>query len=424
MQNDTKIKNPTNYENKQYATFGLDKEKSTIKQTEDGTIVSVPIQSLDMDRDGDKISEAGQTNIIEQLQSGEVAAFPNHGMGPSDAFYDYRDIMGQWVDGRVENGVTMGDLRLREGSELADELLDLLEQDMPVGFSIGFRVHDSEPMEENEGLLIHELDLLEVSPVGIPSNPRSVNHFNNAFDKVAIAAKGYAMRNDGSVEGFEKAFKDALQGDTDMTEETNQEKDTEEKPSTIAELESLKSSLETLRDEIKNAREEYKDVLREAIGVKSPENVDRGDILSYVADHFDGAEITDIENGLPDDAEYIGQMDIASTANLFATAYEVNQGDVMSAMEDFIADLESMAGEEDGDKPEEENEGDEGKNDTPEEESEEQPDEEGDGETEEGDADGGKDANIRDIKTHNETDEDKGSEPNGSTDNITAWSAR
>lgn len=164
-------------------------ESANIKLTkqEDGSDkVTVPIQSTNVDRDGDIITDEGQEDLIKQLKTGKVPAFPNHGIGDYDAMYDFRDIMGKWVDGYKEGDITYGELQLRQNNQAAEQLKDLISQDMPVGFSIGFIIRGCDEEEGRDGLDINSLELLEVSPVGIPSNAAAV-HGNTA--QLAMAAK-------------------------------------------------------------------------------------------------------------------------------------------------------------------------------------------------------------------------------------------
>jgi hypothetical protein len=92
-------------ENRKEATFSVSsKDVKVTKESKQGeldkTFVEVPVQGVNKDRDGDKISEKGQEKLIKQLQTGNgIPAFPNHGIGDHTAMYDFRDIMGAWTDG-------------------------------------------------------------------------------------------------------------------------------------------------------------------------------------------------------------------------------------------------------------------------------------------------------------------------------------
>ena len=190
--------------------FTISAKKIKVEEVDGYRIVKIPVQSVNQDRDGDVISEKGQQSIINQFKSGEIPAFPNHGWGDEIAMYDYRSILGQYIDAEVgEDGKTYATLRLRNGSEYADQLVDLLDQGMPVGFSIGFIPTEiDENSDEAKGMLIHDMDLLECSPVGIPSNASAIAGLSSG-DKVAIAAKGAYTRG-SDAETFVKALTSVL----------------------------------------------------------------------------------------------------------------------------------------------------------------------------------------------------------------------
>lgn len=248
---------------------------------EDGRkLVEVPIQATEEDRDGDLISEEGQKALVEQLQSGTVRAFPNHGIGSHSALYDFRDIMGLWVDGRMEDGVTYGTLQLREGNQAADHLVDLFEQDIGVPFSIGFIPLDTEEREETDGMLIHDEDLMEVSPVGIPSNPEADPQANAAGVAVAKAVS-HAINSGGGPDAIGKAVADALQGEQLMGDEPEEQREPAEEAAdekeasepeqddgteqqddgNTEEMRLSEKSLEKVRDTVKDA---VKEALAEA----------------------------------------------------------------------------------------------------------------------------------------------------------------
>ena len=177
------------------------KDIQVVKQEDELTQLQVPIQATSEDRDGDIITSEGQQQIVDQLKTGTVPLFPNHGVGEGEAMYDFRDIFGKFTDGiQMEDGKTVGTITLRKGRTetgaeelhpMAKELVNLLEQDMPVGFSVGFIPHDSSERENGEGQKISDLDLMEVSSVGIPSNPEGMPAAMSeaASQTTAIAAK-------------------------------------------------------------------------------------------------------------------------------------------------------------------------------------------------------------------------------------------
>jgi hypothetical protein len=235
---------------KKRVNFRVKGSNLELTKQEDGEVyVNVPIQATSEDRDGDVITDKGQERILEQLESGEVPLVPNHGVGAGAATYDFRDIFGQFVGGEMMDGTTVGRARLREGSEMADELQDLLEQDMPVGFSVGFIPTETEERGEG-GMLVDDLDLMEVSAVGVPSNPDAVPQ---AMGGAVAAAKQAGLGKDEIVGRVEKAF--------ESVEFMKQEKD--------AEVEQRSQDVENLKmmtsENVESAMSVVSSVMSEAI---------------------------------------------------------------------------------------------------------------------------------------------------------------
>ena len=165
----------TTRENK--GSFHFSVKDATVKDTDDGTKVTVPVSGLSEDRDGDKFTESGVEALVNQINESSIPMFPNHGLNSETSVHDYRfqDIMGRWESAERDGDVVTASATLRENDENAQALKDLLEQGMPVGFSIGFGWDESDAKERDTGgLEFNDADLMEVSPVGIPSNPDAV----------------------------------------------------------------------------------------------------------------------------------------------------------------------------------------------------------------------------------------------------------
>ena len=236
--NSNKIKN---------TRFAIETKNVEVKETENDLIVeNIPVQALGQDRDGDKITGQGQEAVVQQLKSCNVPAFPNHGIGDYDAVYDFRDIMGQWIDGEHRDGTTYGDLRLRKGNEAAEHLKDLLEQDMPVGFSVGFIPKDFDQTESQdmEGDAINDLDLMEVSPVGIPSKPEAVNELEDSPVAMAksIMEENKEKEKDLDAGSVSKQYVERLKNamtEKDRTKNTNQNVDSKSEEKNVKTVEEL-----------------------------------------------------------------------------------------------------------------------------------------------------------------------------------------
>lgn len=199
--------------------FRKDTEKA-----DDVVHVRVPISSTSQDRDGDRFGEDGLDRMVEQLQAGEVPLFLDHGISPETGWQDYRalEAIGGWVDGETEGDTTFGIAALDPDKEEAKELARTLENGVvPMGWSVGFRPTEKRDADDIEGEEFGDHDLLEVSAVGIPSNPDAVSA------SVTLAAKGMAeqrgLRFDEQqfVRSFDDALRDASEKqDTDDFETT------------------------------------------------------------------------------------------------------------------------------------------------------------------------------------------------------------
>lgn len=145
-----------------------------VDETEDGqTEITVPISSTTEHRSGGVMTEPALDSMVDQLEAGTVGLWDDHGLDET-GWREYRrsDMYGWWVGGYVEDETLYATARLREGDSRADDLVDQLDQGMPIGFSIGYYVERDEWIEREEGEVreILAVDLLECSPVGIPDN--------------------------------------------------------------------------------------------------------------------------------------------------------------------------------------------------------------------------------------------------------------
>jgi len=277
------------------------KDVEVTKETSDGEIVvNIPIQALAEDRDGDFINEKGQESIVRQLKSGTVPLVLNHGIGSNDAMYDFRDIVGQFIDGENRNGTTIGTARMRkssDGEELhqdAKEIVDLLEQDMPIGFSVGFIPQEMDEREEG-GAEISDLDLMEVSAVGIPSNPEAVPQ---AMGTAAQMAKNAGLSQNQIVETVKSAFEDTMsekqnEDGTDSKEEHDSKSENSQKQMTSEDVEAMMERVASVTSEhMSMAMDEAEDELMAMIDEDEEETdeTDEGDDMEEEGEHGDEDE--------------------------------------------------------------------------------------------------------------------------------------
>lgn len=208
----------------------------TVEESEDGKPrITVPISSTAPHRsDGKIMTEEALEGMAEQLESGEVGLWDDHGLSTLTGWREYRreDMYGRWVAGEVdEDGVLWGTAELMAGRPEAATLVEQLDQDMPVGFSVGYQPLQEEMLavdgdeDGDKTRHIMEVDLWETSPVGIPDNPNAIAAAG------AIAAE--LDRADADLEGgpeeiasaFASSVREAIESDSmsDTTEDESTE---------------------------------------------------------------------------------------------------------------------------------------------------------------------------------------------------------
>jgi hypothetical protein len=160
--------------------------------------VTVPISSTTPHRsDGKIMTVEALESMAEQLQSGEVGLWDDHGLSTLTGWREYRreDMYGRWVDGTIEDDVLWGTAELMEGRDPTATLLEQLDQDMPVGFSVGYKPLDEEMLATEDGdegaeadktRHIFDVDLWETSPVGIPDNPAAIASIVSELDQADV----------------------------------------------------------------------------------------------------------------------------------------------------------------------------------------------------------------------------------------------
>lgn len=213
--------------------------------------IQVPLASTDVNRDGHKLTMDGVEDIADQLRSGEVPLYMDHGLSKETGFREYtvEDMIGKWVDAEVieDEGVVNGTAKL-DDSEAAETLVSKMEQEMPVGFSIGFIPNRETAKEMDDGgMKWNDVDLLETSAVGIPSDP-------NAVAAGAMIAQAF---NEAGVDPEPDRIDQVVQHMT-QEEETNQE-DEEEFLNLVRELvnDELESHREMLKSDMEAMFEDY-----------------------------------------------------------------------------------------------------------------------------------------------------------------------
>jgi len=341
-----------------------------IKQGEDedgNPVYKVPISGDAMDRDRDQMAIEGQENMVEQLRSGKVPVYGDHGRAADAPRYSFTNIIGQFIDGELSaidnqeinegDKVTLATMRVREEHPDGKELVKLLEGDWPVGFSVGFRPLKVEEITNDDGELIGlkmlEIDLLEASAVGIPSQPDSVPvGISQNSTQAAVAVKSALDKAEGEVDvkELEKTLeKSMLKGEDDMGDQKDDDKGSGDEPE-----ENNDSNPEELND-----AEQVKQLIKEAVeeAEKSPHYAKTLKEELKEVEKFDEDELEEIMNVVGNAISR--HMDAAMEEVAEELAMDSGDGEGDDSEENEMDEDEEEDEEENSDSPDEEDEMDE-----------------------------------------------------------------
>lgn len=244
-------------------------------------VEQVPFSSLSEDRDGDKFSEEGLKDMVAQINSSKIPCFADHGFGDSWAIYSVLDMLGYWQNAEIdEEGMAYADLVLQEKDERGAVIAEKIDAGLPISFSVGFIPKNMDAGKDGE--VFNSCDLLEISAVGIPSNPDAVNMDSlNAISAVVAKSLGitFNMNTDNTPEGSQMKLTDeqkaalkaeeeaaAKAAEDEEDEEEKQEGDDEDTPDDEEDSEALTE--ETLRSILAEELAPIKDALAEALADK------------------------------------------------------------------------------------------------------------------------------------------------------------
>ena len=158
------------------------------------TTLTIPISSTNVDRDFDNFTESAINSMKEQLKSGKVGMFLDHG-GENNQ-YPVLDMIGGFYDGVIDGDILLGKAFVDPDDEKASTLVKKIKNNLPVGWSVGF-ADAAKKENDHGGYLIEDLDLAEVSAVGIPSNPDAIVSFADTVAKrAAIQVKNLMQKED------------------------------------------------------------------------------------------------------------------------------------------------------------------------------------------------------------------------------------
>lgn len=350
--------------------FQIDSKDVKVGEDEDGNpVYKVPISGDAQDRDLDQMAIEGQEHMVEQLRTGKIPVFGDHGRAADAPRYSFTNIIGQFIDGELSNiqdqernegeKVTMAKLRPDMAHPDAERLVHLLENDFPVGFSVGFRPLEVEEVRNDDGELVGlkmlKIDLMEASAVGIPSQPDSVPvGISNNSTEAAVAVKSYLDEKDGQVDVED--LKEALENNISEDKSMGDEPEDDGKDGSAQEPD---KNDDTENPEEKNDQaEQVKDLVKEAL-----EEHERD------APHY----AKTLEEALKDVEKFEGD-ELEEIMNVVGT---VISNHMDAAMEDIADQLEAdSSDEENSEEPSEQNESDEDEEEEEEEENSDEPDEE------------------------------------------------
>lgn len=313
---------------------------AVLKESDDGeTRVTVPISGVKEDRDGDKFTEDGLKALVDQINEGSIPMFPNHGLDDAGMHsYRFQDIMGRWESAERDGEVVQATATLRDDDPNAESLRDLLGQGMPVGFSVGFGWDEADTEERQEGgLEFDDADLMEVSPVGIPSHPSAVVQ--------AGADMANAMKSAGidpqsvDADTLAKSIKTSMSNDDtpDESEGTNDEPEPEQdSPDEVEESDETNQlddeTAEAITNAVRGVAESHAEAMVTDVTEAVVEALD-ADSSDDEDEEGEDDEETEGDDGDGDDDEDDEEMDSAGSEKV---------AELESTVEELRAELEAV----------------------------------------------------------------------------------
>jgi len=349
-------------------TFQVNSKDIKQGEDEDGNpVYKVPISGDAFDRDGDQVAMEGRDAMVEQLRSGKIPVYGDHGRSGLN-----QNIIGQFIDGEHENidnqeinegeKVTLATMRVRTEHEDGKELQKLLDGDWPVGFSIGFRPTKVDEIHEDGelvGLKILDMDLLEASAVGIPSQPDSVPvGISSNSTEAAVAVKGFLDEKGGEVDI--DGLKDTLENS--ISKDDNMGKDSEDDGKDPGDTPGNKDSNPEEENDGQNQAEQVKDLVKEAMeeAEKSPHYAKTLKEELKAVEKFDDDELQEIMNVVGNAVSRHMDAAMEEVAEELSTDDDDGDGDGEENGSDGDGDDDDGEEENSGDSGEENDGGDDG----------------------------------------------------------------
>jgi hypothetical protein len=192
------------------------RDPETVDEDAEGLFrIRMPVTSTGEARDGEAFTRDRVEGFREQIEAGRVPLFLDHGRGgPGETRYSQLRKVGYWDAPSIEerNGTTEldADAVLVDPDTLADDVGEIraalswlraqAEAGLPIASSVGW----SESTGERD--VPGDADLLEISIVGIPSDPRTTT---TASSEPALARAVSAASTDFDVETFVRELEQA-----------------------------------------------------------------------------------------------------------------------------------------------------------------------------------------------------------------------
>lgn len=296
------------------------------------TYIEVPVSSTSQDRDGDAFSETGLENMKSQIDSGTVGMWLDHGLSAETGWPDYRVLeqIGGWKEATIDGETLSATAALRPSSEEAQELEQMIEEGVaPVSFSVGFIVESENERDDIPGKEFEQTDLLEISAVGIPSNPDAMVSESAARTAKAVTeAGGYDGDSNELARAISREFRSSLPG---TGEEKEPDHDNENPP--------MKGATHLKQDGFETARDVLQDYL-------DAEDNAPDDPITAAIDWAEGA--------VGEDAA--GTLEDAAQAALEATEEDSIENLTVEQVLDYVEDSLESQEEEEGEEEESETE--------------------------------------------------------------------
>lgn len=250
------------------------------------TTLTMPISSTTVDRDLDNFNTNALKDMKRQLEEGTVGLFLDHG-GENNS-YPVLDMVGGFYGGEIKEDVLFGKAFVEPENEDAERLVKKLEHNLPIGWSVGF-ANSSKSENDQGGFEIDKCDLVEVSAVGIPSNPDAIVSFADAVAKrTAVQVK--SMLNDiVNHKGGDVNFKT----EDDKMEEEENEEDIKQEDEEGGDKSPMEEAVAILAEEYDVSPAVIMDALDEAGITKGDDSEDEDDEEDEEEDEDDGKGITE-----------------------------------------------------------------------------------------------------------------------------------